>query len=424
NQSCKAQCTRCHHPGELSVFHQQDYPRSAPLKQFFRMLVVTVNVPLMNMQAQSLLTKIFQYNKGRRTDHQFKPILEDGMGSPSTIQRPTGQSKDLGSITALQIPNSDCLIGKIRNVKPAPGLGGPSWIQEQTLVVVKLDGGSGSSLGRGSGTWRGWLPAGGDEGALSSGPMAAMVWEGPSVVHTSRAMIQHTNLAEAAPSPIWRDYGVYISRTTTPSSHSVEGAQREIQLRFQSSELGVPKLTFSASQHPASCHKITELEECLHILIFQMATHFGIQKENMTKRFENTEAEHRDTNRPETWSNITEKQRRRVQTNPDNHTGAQLVMEADEKDISPEAQGLCSGPGCFFPELPTRMKTEHQTPDPQASPPPHAMLLHHKRTLASLVVKVDGVDLNKALGTLAIGKMFKKCDFPAFLATGSGGNRD
>uniref|UniRef100_A0A8C9B6B2 nucleoside-diphosphate kinase n=1 Tax=Phocoena sinus TaxID=42100 RepID=A0A8C9B6B2_PHOSS len=66
---------------------------------------------------------------------------------------------------------------------------------------------------------------------MSSGPMAAMVWEGPSVVHTSRAMIQHTNLAEAAPSPIWRDYGVYISRTTTPSSHSVEGTQREIQLR-------------------------------------------------------------------------------------------------------------------------------------------------------------------------------------------------
>lgn len=110
---------------------------------------------------------------------------------------------------------------------------------------------------------------------LSSGPMAAMVREGPSVVHTSRAMIQHTNLAEAAPSPIWRDYGAHISRTTTPSRHSVEGAQREIQLRFQSSELGVPKLTFSASQHPASCHKITELEECLHIFIFQMATHFG-----------------------------------------------------------------------------------------------------------------------------------------------------
>lgn len=41
----------------------------------------------------------------------------------------------------------------------------------------------------------------------------------------------------------------------------------------------------------------------------------GIQKENMTKRLENTEAEHRDTNRPETWSNITEKQLRRYLAN-------------------------------------------------------------------------------------------------------------
>lgn len=41
----------------------------------------------------------------------------------------------------------------------------------------------------------------------------------------------------------------------------------------------------------------------------------GIQKENMTKRFENTEAEHRDTNRPETRSNITEKQLRRYLAN-------------------------------------------------------------------------------------------------------------
>ena len=95
------------------------------------------------------------------------------------------------------------------------------------------------------------------------------------MVHTSRAMIQHTNLAEAAPNTTWRDYSVHISRNTTHCSRSVEGAQREIQLRFQSSELAVPKLTFSASQHLASCHKITELEECLHPFIFQTATHFG-----------------------------------------------------------------------------------------------------------------------------------------------------
>ncbi|XP_020941256.1 nucleoside diphosphate kinase, mitochondrial isoform X1 [Sus scrofa] len=72
---------------------------------------------------------------------------------------------------------------------------------------------------------------------MSSGPVVAMVWEGPNVVCASRAMIGHTNSAEAAPGTIRGDFSIHISRNVIHASDSVEGAQREIQLWFQSSEL-------------------------------------------------------------------------------------------------------------------------------------------------------------------------------------------
>uniref|UniRef100_A0A8C9PR53 Nucleoside diphosphate kinase, mitochondrial n=1 Tax=Spermophilus dauricus TaxID=99837 RepID=A0A8C9PR53_SPEDA len=80
---------------------------------------------------------------------------------------------------------------------------------------------------------------------MSSGPMVAMVWEGYNVVGTSRAMIGHSDSTEAAPGTIQGDFSIHISRNIIQASDSVEGAQREIQLWFQSNELvnwadGVP----------------------------------------------------------------------------------------------------------------------------------------------------------------------------------------
>ncbi|XP_008577404.1 PREDICTED: nucleoside diphosphate kinase, mitochondrial isoform X1 [Galeopterus variegatus] len=72
---------------------------------------------------------------------------------------------------------------------------------------------------------------------MSSGPVVAMVWEGYNVVSASRTMIGHTDSAEAAPGTIRGDFSVHISRNIIHASDSVEGAQREIQLWFQSSEL-------------------------------------------------------------------------------------------------------------------------------------------------------------------------------------------
>ncbi|XP_010618912.1 nucleoside diphosphate kinase, mitochondrial isoform X2 [Fukomys damarensis] len=72
---------------------------------------------------------------------------------------------------------------------------------------------------------------------MSSGPVVAMVWEGCDVVRVSRAMIGHTDSTEAAPGTIRGDFSIHISRNIVHASDSVEGAQREIQLWFQNSEL-------------------------------------------------------------------------------------------------------------------------------------------------------------------------------------------
>lgn len=46
------------------------------------------------------------------------------------------------------------------------------------------------------------------------------VWEGPNVVCSSRAMIGHTNSAEAAPGTIRGDFSVHISRSGDPDTLS------------------------------------------------------------------------------------------------------------------------------------------------------------------------------------------------------------
>lgn len=72
---------------------------------------------------------------------------------------------------------------------------------------------------------------------ISSGPMVAVVQEGPNVVCTSRAMMGHTDPAEASPDTIQGDFSVHISRNVIHVCDSMEGAQRKMQLWFQSSEL-------------------------------------------------------------------------------------------------------------------------------------------------------------------------------------------
>ncbi|XP_007453686.1 PREDICTED: nucleoside diphosphate kinase, mitochondrial isoform X3 [Lipotes vexillifer] len=108
--------------------------------------------------------------------------------------------------------------------------GGPSWTLERTLVAVKPDGVQRRLVGDVIQRFE-------RRGFKLVGMKMLQVWEGPNVVCTSRAMIGHTNSAEAAPGTIRGDFSIHISRNVIHASDSVEGAQREIQLWFQSSEL-------------------------------------------------------------------------------------------------------------------------------------------------------------------------------------------
>ncbi len=72
---------------------------------------------------------------------------------------------------------------------------------------------------------------------ITSGPVAAMVWEGPQVVKVVREMMGATNPAEALPGTIRGDLAVTISRNVIHGSDSVESAKREIPLYFKKIEL-------------------------------------------------------------------------------------------------------------------------------------------------------------------------------------------
>uniref|UniRef100_A0A8I5TW29 Nucleoside diphosphate kinase n=1 Tax=Pongo abelii TaxID=9601 RepID=A0A8I5TW29_PONAB len=108
--------------------------------------------------------------------------------------------------------------------------GGPSWTRERTLVAVKPDGVQRRLVGDVIQRFE-------RRGFTLVGMKMLQVWEGYNVVRASRAMIGHTDSAEAAPGTIRGDFSVHISRNVIHASDSVEGAQREIQLWFQSSEL-------------------------------------------------------------------------------------------------------------------------------------------------------------------------------------------
>ncbi|XP_066239152.1 nucleoside diphosphate kinase, mitochondrial isoform X3 [Saccopteryx leptura] len=108
--------------------------------------------------------------------------------------------------------------------------GGPSWTRERTLVAVKPDGVQRRLVGDVIRRFE-------RRGFKLVGMKMLQVWEGPNVVCISRVMIGHTDSAEAAPGTIRGDFSFHISRNIIHASDSVEGAQREIQLWFQSDEL-------------------------------------------------------------------------------------------------------------------------------------------------------------------------------------------
>ena len=67
---------------------------------------------------------------------------------------------------------------------------------------------------------------------ICSGPVVAMIWEGPGAVKSARLMIGATNPLESAPGTIRGDLAVEVGRNVIHGSDSVESAEREIALWF------------------------------------------------------------------------------------------------------------------------------------------------------------------------------------------------
>ncbi len=70
-----------------------------------------------------------------------------------------------------------------------------------------------------------------------SGPVVAMIWEGPRAVEVARATIGATNPIEANPGTIRGDYGVDISRNLIHGADSEASAKREIGLFFRAEHI-------------------------------------------------------------------------------------------------------------------------------------------------------------------------------------------
>jgi nucleoside-diphosphate kinase len=75
------------------------------------------------------------------------------------------------------------------------------------------------------------------ESFITSGPVMALVVEGPDAVKVMRDMMGKTNGRESAPGPIRGDFGMSRQMNLIHGSDSPEAAQREIAIYFRAGEL-------------------------------------------------------------------------------------------------------------------------------------------------------------------------------------------
>jgi nucleoside-diphosphate kinase len=75
------------------------------------------------------------------------------------------------------------------------------------------------------------------EAFITSGPIVAMIVEGPQAVRVIRDMVGATNGLEAAPGTIRGDFSAHQQMNLVHASDSVESAQREIGIFFPDAEV-------------------------------------------------------------------------------------------------------------------------------------------------------------------------------------------
>ena len=72
---------------------------------------------------------------------------------------------------------------------------------------------------------------------ITSGPVMAMVWEGPNSIAAIRQLMGATRPTEAAPGSIRADFALDVGRNITHASDTPENGVKEVNLWFDSSEL-------------------------------------------------------------------------------------------------------------------------------------------------------------------------------------------
>jgi nucleoside-diphosphate kinase len=72
---------------------------------------------------------------------------------------------------------------------------------------------------------------------ITSGPVLAMVWEGPNAITAVRQTMGATRPTEAAPGSIRHDFGLEVGRNLTHASDGAETATAEISLWFKPVDL-------------------------------------------------------------------------------------------------------------------------------------------------------------------------------------------
>jgi nucleoside-diphosphate kinase len=72
---------------------------------------------------------------------------------------------------------------------------------------------------------------------VTSGPILAMVIEGPNAVSVLRNMIGKTNPIEAQPGTIRGDFALNVQKNMIHASDSLENAKKEIGILFRSDEI-------------------------------------------------------------------------------------------------------------------------------------------------------------------------------------------
>ena len=72
---------------------------------------------------------------------------------------------------------------------------------------------------------------------VTSGPVLAMIVEGPNAITVMRTLIGKTNPLEAGPGTIRGDYALNVTKNVIHASDSPENAEREIRIFFKEEEI-------------------------------------------------------------------------------------------------------------------------------------------------------------------------------------------